>query len=150
MLAKNIHERYPSFQAILTDIRELQHSGQAFVTRAFQTGEIVCQEGDVGSFAFTILAGRVEVLKQSENGAVRLAVLGENEFVGELSVFSDEPRSATVRTIEPTVVLIMDRQAVKTELEKLSPWVERMIAGLSRRFTAQNEKLIRMESEKKG
>jgi serine/threonine-protein kinase len=143
MMAKEPRERYASFHELLSDITEFQNSGQTFSTRIFKPGETIMTEGEPGDYAFVILLGRVGVVKTVEGRSRIIAELGRDEIVGELALFSNQPRTATVIALEMTTIRIMSRQDVERELEKLHPWVSRMVTGLSNRFIGLNEKLAR-------
>ncbi len=143
MLEKDVENRYMSFHEVMRDIDALSSSGQAFVTRTIDRGKVICREGDIGTCSFTILRGSVEISKMVDGRKKVLAVLGEGEVVGELAVFTNRPRTATVTTLEPTTIRIMHRADIDAELEKLSPWVGRMIQNLSERFIQLNDKMAR-------
>ena len=59
---------------------------------------------------FVIKAGRVEVLEEKADAAVRLAVLGEGDFFGEMALFERDVRSATVRALGDARVLTVDKR----------------------------------------
>jgi CRP-like cAMP-binding protein len=145
MLQKDPGVRYGSFKDILEDISEFCNSGQAFSTRTYKPGEILFREGDAGDFAFEILLGAVEVIKSVEGKEKVLARLKKGEIVGELAIFAGQPRTATVRAVEPTAIRVMDKASVEKELDKLSPWVGKMITSLSNRFIEINEKLAQIQ-----
>ncbi len=65
--------------------------------RTYQDGEEIVREGEVGECMYVIVSGKAEVLKRQGAGEVRLALLGEGDFFGEMAVFDRETRSATVR-----------------------------------------------------
>ncbi|MFP4240328.1 MAG: protein kinase domain-containing protein [Chitinispirillaceae bacterium] len=144
MLQKEPYERYHSFHEVLIDLDKFQNSGQAFSTKLFSAGEQIFKEGDPGKFAFTVLEGEVEISRMIDGKKVVMASLGKNEFAGEVAIFSNGPRSATVTAVhDNTAIRVMDRQSVEQELIKLSPWVRNMITGLSRRFLKLNDLLTR-------
>jgi serine/threonine-protein kinase len=142
MLAKEPSARYRDFHAVLEELHELQRSGEAFDTRTVEPGETVFTEGEGGEYAFVILAGKVEVYRMVGGTKRVLATLGPGEIVGELAIFSDVARTASVAALEPTTIRIMGRADIEKELEKLSPWVDEMITGLCRRFIVLNDKLV--------
>lgn len=77
----------------------------------FKSGEAVIHEGDKGDTLFIIQKGSVDVFKLTAAGKeVDLGVLPEGSFFGELSLFDDHPRSATVRTLEQTEFLTISRR----------------------------------------
>src|SRR5881296_1711202 len=69
----------------------------------FTPGATLFSEGDASDRAYLIRAGRVEIVKRASAGAVRLAVLGEGDIVGEMGLLDERPRSATARAVEPVV-----------------------------------------------
>jgi eukaryotic-like serine/threonine-protein kinase len=140
MIEKDRTVRYQTFQEVLTDLAALRNSGQAFATRTFEPGAVICREGETGDFAFIILSGSVSITKRVDNKETELAVLGRDAIVGELAVFTNQTRTATATSREPTTIRILRQEDVQSELDKLSPWVEQMIAALSRRFIDVNDK----------
>lgn len=143
MMAHEVFERYHSFHEILRDLDIFQHSGQAFASRTFNENEVIFREGEAGEFAFLVSHGEVAVVKLVDGRQTILARLGKDQIVGELAIFTHEPRTATVVATQPgTVIRIMGRAEVEQELRKLSPWVGRMITGLSQRFNEMNARLI--------
>ena len=72
-------------------------------TRHIPAGETIFSEGDASNEAYIIRAGRVEILKQSSERQVRLAVLGEGDVFGEMGLLDERPRSATAHALEHVV-----------------------------------------------
>lgn len=76
------------------------------VRREFPKNKMIISQGDKSRSLFLIEKGRVKVFTNSEEGKqTTLAFLTEGEFCGELSLLDAEPRSASVITLEKTVVL---------------------------------------------
>lgn len=83
----------------------------------FESGESVIHEGDKGDSLFIIRNGSVEVFKTNGVGEeVSLGILSEGSYFGELSLFDDHPRSATVRTLEHTDFLSLSRDDLAAAL----------------------------------
>ena len=66
-------------------------------------GKVLTREGEPGREFFILIDGQVEVRR---NGR-RLRTLGPGEFVGELALISDRPRTATVTATQPLRVLVV-------------------------------------------
>lgn len=145
MLEKSLADRYQSFHEVIADLKELSTSGQAFSTQEYWEGEWIFKEGDKGDYAFTILSGLVEISRKIDGERKVLAQLGPDEIVGELSIFMKQPRAAAARALQNTVIRVMTKKEVEEELEKLSPWVETMITGLSKRFLSLSDQLLQRE-----
>lgn len=72
-------------------------------------GETIFSEGEPGEEMYIIVNGSVQVLHGEGAAQTLLATLGEREVLGEMSILDDEPRSATARTSEDTVMLKIRR-----------------------------------------
>jgi CRP/FNR family transcriptional regulator, cyclic AMP receptor protein len=64
---------------------------------AFEPGQILFNEGDMGDAAYLIVDGQADVIVNTTKGQVHVAVIGKNAFVGEIAILCDVPRTATVR-----------------------------------------------------
>ncbi|HLU66400.1 MAG TPA: cyclic nucleotide-binding domain-containing protein [Kofleriaceae bacterium] len=68
-------------------------------------GEELFHAGEEGDALYVVVEGEVEVVRQGE----AIARLGPGECVGEMAALDWEPRSATVRALEPTTVVRLER-----------------------------------------
>jgi len=67
---------------------------------------VVCREGDAPEALYIIQSGRVAVLKEVEKGRpVLLGYRGPGEILGEMSLVAEQPRSASLVTVEDTALL---------------------------------------------
>jgi len=72
-------------------------------------GVDIVREGDPGGTMYVIGSGQVEVLLATGAGRLRVAVLNEGDYFGEMALLSGSPRTATVRTIVPTELFVLSR-----------------------------------------
>jgi serine phosphatase RsbU (regulator of sigma subunit) len=79
----------------------------------YPAGATVMREGDPGTFALVILEGEVDVLVARPGGQVQMATLGRNRLVGELGVFTDLPRTATIVARSRLVVLRIEQESLR-------------------------------------
>ena len=84
----------------------------------FRAGKTLIREGDRGREFFVLLRGGAEVTR----GGKQLAVRGAGDFFGEIALITDRPRTATVTTTEPSVVLVVTDRDFK-HLVKESPTI---------------------------
>ena len=70
-------------------------------------GEIIFHEGNPSDFAYIIGLGSIEILESTSGGQKVLGILGENEIFGEMGLIDGQPRSATARAREDSVVYIL-------------------------------------------
>jgi len=74
-------------------------------TRTFPAGREIVTENQPGEELFVVIRGRVSV----EKGGVEIAELRAGGHFGEMGLIDNAPRSATVRSVEPTRVMVIAR-----------------------------------------
>jgi hypothetical protein len=81
------------------------------VKKTFKSGELIVRENTLGSSAFIIDKGKVEVSKRIGNQRIVLSQLEKGSIFGEICLVDDFPRSATVTALEDTTVTIISKNA---------------------------------------
>lgn len=71
----------------------------------YEAGQVLFCQGDVGDAAYIIIEGAAKVLVDTDQGQIEVAALGRNDFVGEIAILCDVPRTATVKASAKTVTL---------------------------------------------
>ncbi|HEX6548336.1 MAG TPA: cyclic nucleotide-binding domain-containing protein [Candidatus Dormibacteraeota bacterium] len=80
-------------------------------------GTEVVHQGDPGDSMYIIEAGRCEVtVEESPGHAITIAFLGPGDFFGEMALISEETRTATVRALEDSKLLVLDRKTLYSTL----------------------------------
>src|SRR5215467_11128389 len=97
------------FAELSTD--SLARLGACLKTAEFPPNEIIVREGAPGVSMYVIKSGLVEVRKKDPNTGIDFLVakLGPGAAVGEMSLLTGKPRSATATTVEATVVFTLTR-----------------------------------------
>ncbi len=86
-------------------------------------GDVLMEQGAPGDAAYLTVSGRLRVYVKTENGGSRMVrELGRGEITGEISLYSDAPRSATVVAIRGTLVARLDKERFR-ELVGRNPQV---------------------------
>jgi len=79
-----------------------------------RVGSVIFAEGSSGGALYLILEGKVRISRQvSGMGEEALAVLGEGEAFGEMSLVDDSPRSADARVHERCRLLVVEKDALE-------------------------------------
>ena len=88
-------QNVPLFSSLSASERKLL----AFTSQlqCFAPGDVLMRQGEPADCAYVILDGEVEVLGATSTGEFVVATLGRNAMPGEIGVFTDAPRTATVR-----------------------------------------------------
>jgi CRP-like cAMP-binding protein len=71
-----------------------------------------------GEILYIIRKGSVNITKKAGPQEIVLATLKEGEFLGEMSLIDNRPRTATARVAEESSLLVMTKKAFNTLLEK--------------------------------
>ena len=89
---------------------DLNKIAERMVLRAFTKGQMILLEDDLGQTFFVIGGGSVKITRLSDDGReVILAMLGEADFFGEMSLLDGAGRSANVVALEASEVLTLAR-----------------------------------------
>jgi CRP/FNR family cyclic AMP-dependent transcriptional regulator len=124
--------------------RDLSQLAEVAVPRAYLDGETIFREGDSGNTCYVVRSGRVRVTRRHSDGRVlTLAELGSGQMFGELAMFSDETRSASVEAIEDTRALALLAGDVRRLLINHPEIAVKMLGGMAERLRAANERLTR-------
>jgi CRP/FNR family transcriptional regulator, cyclic AMP receptor protein len=68
------------------------------MTRAhFAEGQVLFREGDPADSVFRLLSGTVDILRELDGEPILLGTVGPGQFIGEMGVVENRPRSATAR-----------------------------------------------------
>lgn len=103
----------------------------------FAEGEQIVVENEEGDTLYQIVSGQVAVIKTMAEGDHReVARLEAPSIFGEMSVFNEEPRSATVRALEQCVLLEVERNDFRPLLESHPAIVEQLAQSISERRAA--------------
>nr|WP_279382622.1 cyclic nucleotide-binding domain-containing protein [Acanthopleuribacter pedis] len=105
--------------------------------RDYEPGEFLMRQGDPGGEMFLLSEGRVAVEIEQDGDLVKVAELGEGDFVGEASLLTGAPRNASVRADEPTTCLILSDADLK-QLTKDHPSVMESIKSIYYTRVSQN------------
>jgi len=132
--------RVPTFEALGPE--ELAHVADVAVPRRYEPGAVVFREGDASDTCYVVRSGHARAIRQHNDGrAITLANFGPGDIFGELAMFEDERRSATVETldaVEAVALLGADMRRLMRETPEIAVGV---VVSLGRRLRAANERI---------
>ena len=103
------------------------HAASRRVT--FPRGAVLMRQGEPGESMFTIVSGKVTVSVQERDGTHKVAELGPDDYVGEMSLLTGEPRTATVTARSKVVALETPKAALRPILAE-APHLARQFADM--------------------
>ena len=114
--------------------------------KVYQDGEVIVRQGEVGNAMYVIQSGKAEVVEDVDGKNVPLAVLGENDFFGEMALFEDQVRSATVRALGTVRVLTVDKKTLLRRIQQDPALAFRMLEHLCHRVRKLDSELGRIKT----
>jgi len=110
--------------------------------RGFPRGTTIIAAGDVTESLYVVISGRLKVMMSDDEGReVILAILGPNEFFGEMGLIDDHPRSASVVAIEACEVLSLSKRDFKSCLAENFEMAMTVMRGLVKRLREADQKI---------
>lgn len=134
--------RVPVFSTLVP--ADLQRIAELAVPREFEPGQVVFREGDSSDTCYIVRSGRARAVREHSDGRIiTLATFGPGDIFGELAMFEDERRSATVEAIEPTVAVAVLGPDMRRLMNEHPGIATRLVIALGRRLRESNERLSR-------
>ena len=96
---------------------EIQKLAETSTRRVFAPGEAIVRKGQEGGSMYVIVKGSVSVQLPTTNGPATINKLQVNDFFGEMSLLTGEPRTANVVAEDETEVLQIRKAAIKPIFE---------------------------------
>ena len=134
--------RVPVFEELGPD--DLEHVAAVAVPRRFETHHVVFREGDDSDTCYIVRSGRARAVREHPDGRqITLATFGPGEIFGELAMFDNEARSATVEALDRLDCLAILGHDMRGLLRRHPDIAVKLIVALGRRLRAANERLAR-------
>ncbi len=142
--------RVPVFETL--DPGDLSRVAEVAVPRSFTPGQVIFREGDASDTAYVVAHGHARALREHRGASgdgigsgrsIALARFGPGDIFGELAMFDDERRSATVEALDDLRALAILGPDMRRLLREHPDIAVQLVIALSRRLRAANERLAR-------
>jgi CRP/FNR family transcriptional regulator, cyclic AMP receptor protein len=131
---------------ILADlgVPELARVAEVAVPRRIPAGQVIFREGDQSDTCYVVRHGHARAIREHPDGrTIALAHFGPGDIFGELAMFDDERRSATVETLDELEALAILGQDMRRLLRDHPDIAVKLIVALGRRVREANDRLAR-------
>ena len=120
-----------------------------FISRTYQTDEILFRQSEFGDTAYIIRSGRVEIYLEEQGRIVPLATFGKGDIFGEMFLFGgkSQKRTASCRALEKTEVINIGRNQLLAMLKDVDPILKHLILSLVNRLKKMNAKVSRLDTK---
>ena len=134
--------RIPVFAELGAD--DLRQVAQVAVPRTFEGQDVIFREGDDSDTCYIVRSGHARAIRTHSDGRViTLARFGPGDIFGELAMFDDERRSATVEALDDLSTVAIPGSAMRSLLRSHPEIAVKLVIALGRRLRAANERLTR-------
>jgi CRP/FNR family transcriptional regulator len=114
------------------------------VPRRFDAQQVIFREGDESDTCYVVRRGHARAVRENADGrTIALAHFGPGDIFGELAMFDDERRSATIETLDPVDAVAVAGSDMRRLLREHPDIAVKLVIGLGRRLREANERLAR-------
>ena len=132
----------PVFETLASE--DLAQVAEVAVPRRFPAHHIIFREGDASDTCYVVRSGHARAIREHADGrTISLAHFGPGDIFGELAMFDDERRSATVETLDDVEAMAILGADMRRLLREHSDIAVKLVIALGRRMRAANERLAR-------
>ena len=134
--------RVPAFETL--EPGHLERVAEVAVPRSFDPREVVFREGDDSDTCYVVRSGHARALREHPDGRqITLATFGPGDIFGELAMFDDERRSATVEAVDDLETVAILGRDMRALMRRHPDIAVKLVISLGRRLRAANERLAR-------
>ncbi|MBO0767853.1 MAG: Crp/Fnr family transcriptional regulator [Solirubrobacterales bacterium] len=134
--------KVPVFSTLAEE--DLARVAEVAVPRRFGASEVVFREGDESNTCYVVRSGKARAIRAHSDGrSITLANFGPGDIFGELAMFDNERRSATIETIGVTDVIAILGGDMRRLMREHPEIAVKLIAALAQRLRDTNERLAR-------
>jgi CRP/FNR family transcriptional regulator, cyclic AMP receptor protein len=108
----------------------------------FAKGQILFREGDSSDGVFRLLSGTVGVFRELDGDPIRLGTVGAGQFIGEMGVVENRPRSATAITTSEIEVEFLDPTEFLDQIAGSPRTARELIRRLSQRLREADDRIV--------
>jgi len=105
-----------------------------FDTVSMSNGDVIFTEGEISNYLYIVLKGKVKILVNSKGKLMPVSSIGEKDFIGELSLFNNEKRTASAIAVEDTELALVKKSELNVILKNCPDWVENIMLTLTDRL----------------
>jgi CRP-like cAMP-binding protein len=132
----------PVFDTLAPD--DLERVAEVIVPRSFAAHQVIFREGDASDTCYVVRTGHARAIREHADGRVlSLAHFGPGDIFGELAMFDDERRSATVETLDEVDAIAILGPDMRRLLRQHPEISLKLVVALGRRLRETNERLSR-------
>lgn len=133
-------QRYANVAALKADVESFLRRGAWFSEKRFKKGTTIVAEGKEADAAYIITQGSCEVFKGKGTARQVLRKLGPGHVFGETAIFTQRPRTASVKATTDVTAMLVTRASLEQALG-MDGWMGHFVRALAERFTELEDRV---------
>ena len=118
-----------------------------YLLKRFEPGDVLFRQGDPSDHVVLVRSGHAEVLREVGDECILLGTAKEGEFLGEMGVLDERPRSATVRAASELEVELIGRRSFLERVSGDAQLAHRLLLRMSARLRDVEDMLATLHAE---
>ncbi|HEX9904543.1 MAG TPA: cyclic nucleotide-binding domain-containing protein [Propylenella sp.] len=114
----------------------------------YHAGQVLFRKGDTGDAAYVIINGDAEVSIPAESGDIPIAQLHDGDFLGEIAILCDTPRTATITAKSELKALRIRKEPFFQLLHQFPEMAVEMTRLLAERLTRTTAELVEAQQKR--
>ncbi len=102
--------------------------------RTLKKGNVLFVEGEPSTYLYIIKSGSILILRDDNNRITPLAEIGAKQFLGEISIFTDEARTANAIVTQDSEVYLVKKSDIKKVIRDCPEWLSEIMETLCDRL----------------
>ena len=116
------------------------------IEQTYPAKSVVFKEGDKGDALYIVRSGKINILKRNSSGIDSVLVtLGKGALIGDMAIIDEQPRSATIATVQETNFLIITKEDFRDLLSKIPEISFQILKLTTERLRVTNTHLKELE-----
>ena len=100
----------------------------------YKRGQVIFAQGEASSYLYIVASGEVGIFLEDNEKLTLLNTVGAKDFIGELTMFSDDKRNATAIALEESKLVIIQKAEIRKVLKMCPEWVSNIMLTLTDRL----------------
>lgn len=114
-------------------------------SRRVERDHYLFREGDPPDAMYVVKAGKFAVVKSKNNSEIVLAEIGPGAMVGEMAFFDNKPRSASVKALKDSDVIILPYKALHAQFASMPEWTKAIMRTVNESLRNANKRIKELE-----
>lgn len=102
-------------------------SSQILQRQTFKPGAKIFKEGEVGTMAYVVQEGEVEIVKTIDGAETVLGTIGQGGIFGEMALIDAKPRMASARAKRGTTIICVTQAMFNEKMKKSDPFIRGLL-----------------------